>query len=24
VRLFRTPLTGDVVEQMLHLVGWDD
>ena len=24
VRLFRTPLTGDVVEQMLCLVGWDD
>ncbi|HEV8691861.1 MAG TPA: response regulator [Ideonella sp.] len=24
VRLFRTPLTGDVIEQVLSLVGWDD
>jgi len=24
IRLFRTPLTGDVIEQVLALVGWDD
>lgn len=24
IRLFRTPLTGDVVEQVLALVGWED
>ena len=24
VRLFRTPLTSDVIEQVLALVGWDD
>jgi hypothetical protein len=24
VRLFRTPLTGDVIEQVLALVGWGD
>jgi DNA-binding NarL/FixJ family response regulator len=24
IRLFRTPLTGDVIEQVLALVGWED
>lgn len=24
IRLFRTPATGDVIEQVLSLVGWDD
>jgi DNA-binding NarL/FixJ family response regulator len=24
IRLFRTPLTGDVIEQVLALVGWGD
>jgi DNA-binding NarL/FixJ family response regulator len=24
VRLFRTPMTSDVIEQVLALVGWDD
>ena len=24
IRLFRTPVTGDVIEQVLSLVGWDD